>query len=160
MSAERPKTRISKLLVDRGKTKSSSGEEWNRVLYGIEFEFSSEATMKDFEDARQAAESKIVEWIKEGIAEKPVAPSALDPAQLDKLPWKHYQTKELVGPGHTGWILWERDGGADLAKIIRESQEQKLKIGPYEFVFSGKEKQFISRKVVEPVEPKEEAPSQ
>jgi len=151
MTEEKPKTRISKLLVDRGKSKSSSGEEWNRVLYGIEFEFSSEATMKDFEEARQAAETKIGEWLKEKVVEKSVAPSPLDPAVIDKLPWRSYQTKELVGTGHHAWILWERDGGEELAKALREAPEQKLMIGPYEFAFSGKEKQFLSRKVVEPI---------
>jgi len=154
MSTEKPKARITKLAVERGKTKSSTGEESNRLFYGIEFEFSLDATTKDFEDARQAAETKISEWMKESLTH---TSAALDINRIDKLPWKHYQTKEVVGPGHTGWILWERDGGAELARAIRESPEQKLKLGPYEFVFSGKEKHFISRRVIEPVE---EAPQQ
>ena len=154
MSGERPKTRISKLLVDRGKTKSASGEEWNKVLYGIEFEFSSEATMKDFEDARQAADAKIVEWIKEKFAEKvaegavekpamPAMPSRRDPAQLEKLPWKPYKE------GHrAGWIFSNLPEAQDLAKAIRESPEQKIEVGEFQYRFSGPKEDpllFISR---------------
>src|SRR3989337_443710 len=124
-------------------------EEWQRAYYELEFQFSEGTTSEDFELSRKSALEAIKLWLSEK-AEAP-APVKQSVEELDKLPWKHYQTKEVVGPGHAGWILIERDGGDELAKAIRESPEQKLKIGPYEFVFSGKEKQFLSRKVVEPI---------
>ena len=140
---EKPKVRISRLTVDRGESKSNSGEVWKRCFYGIECEFSSEATAKDFEDARKAADSKIVEWIKEGIAEKPVAPSALDPTQQDKLPWKPYKA------GHrAGWVFSNLPEAQDLAKAIRESPEQKIELGEFQYRFSGPKEDpllFISR---------------
>ena len=157
MSAERPKTRISKLLVDRGKTKSSSGKEWTRVLYGIEFEFSSDATVKDFEDARQAAEARISEWLKEKVAEKPAMPSwRVDPAQLEKLPWKPYRE------GHrAGWVFSNLPEAQDLAKAIRESPEQKIEVGEFQYRFSGPKEDpllFISRNPTV-TKPKEEGAS-
>ena len=161
MSGEGPKSRISRLVVDRGKSKSSSGEEWNRVLYGIEFEFSPDATGKDFEDARQAAEARISEWLKEKVAEKvvekPAAPSwRVDPAQLEKLPWKPYRE------GHrAGWVFSNVPEAQDLAKAIRESPEQKIEVGEFQYRFSGPKEDpllFISRNPTV-TKPKEEGAS-
>jgi len=148
--SEKPK--ITKLVVGRGSTRKIAGtENFDKVYYQIEFEFPERPRADEFEQARKAGLETIEAWLNEAIA-KP----SLSVEEIDKLPWKHYQTKEIVGPGHTGWILWDRDGGAELAKAVRESPEQKLKIGPYEISFSGKEKQFLSRKVVEPTEAVEE----
>ena len=143
MSGERPKTRISRLVVDRGKSRSSSGEEWIRILYGIEFEFSPDATMKDFEDARKASDAKIIEWLKEKAVEKPAMPNPLDPAEIDKLPWKPYKE------GHrAAWIFSNVPEAQPLAKAIRESPEQRIELGEFQYRFSEPKEDpllFISR---------------
>jgi hypothetical protein len=146
------KARITRLVVGLGRTSRPdlNREEWQRAYYELEFQFSEGTTSKDFELSRKSALEAIKLWLSEKPAEEP-KPSAVSIEEIDKLPWRSYQTKDLIGPGHHAWILWERDGGEELAKAIREAPEQKLKIGPYEFAFSGKEKQFLSRKVVEPI---------
>jgi len=150
---EKPK--ITKLVVGRGSTRKIAGtENFDKVYYQIEFEFAERPRANEFEQARKVGFETITAWLNEAIA-KP----SLSVEEIDKLPWKHYQTKDIVGPGHIGWILWDRDGGADLAKAIEQEPEKKLKLDPYEFSFSGKERQFISRKVIEPTEPASEAPS-
>jgi hypothetical protein len=119
--------------------------------------------MKDFEDAFRAADAKIMEWIKEKVAEKvaegavekpaapravekpamPAMPSRRDPAQLEKLPWKPYKE------GHrAGWIFSNVPEAQDLAKAIRESPEQKIEVGEFQYRFSGPKEDpllFISR---------------
>jgi hypothetical protein len=154
---EKPKVRISRLTVDRGESKSNSGEVWKRCFYGIEFEFSSEATAKDFEDAHQAADAKIIEWLKEKVAEKPATPSwRVDPAQLEKLPWKPYKE------GHrAAWIFSNVPEAQPLAQAIRESPEQKIEVGEFQYRFSGPKEDpllFISRNPTV-TKPKEEGAS-
>lgn len=139
MSKEEKKPYISKLVVKAGKTTGPD--------YEIEFNFTSAPTKEEFEGARKAALDAINAWQNEVRAE-----------EFDKLPWRDYKTKEPVGTGHTGWIMWERDNGADLAKLIRQAPAEKLKLGQYEFTFSGKEKQFISRKVIEPATEEPQTP--
>jgi len=134
---EKPRLYISRLVVKAGKPNGGPA-------YEVEFTFPVAPTRDEFEDSRKAGLSAIRGWLRE---KEPI-----DLADIEALPWKNYQTKQPVGPGHTGWIMWDREGGAELAKAVRESPEQKLKIGPYEISFSGKEKQFLSRKVVEPTE--------
>ena len=138
---EKPRAYVSRLVVKAFKFD---------VGYELEFTFPTAATKDDFEAARKSGLESIHAWLNE----KTAAP-ALTVEVVDKLPWKDYKTKEPMGPGHTGWIMWDRDGGGALARVIHEAPEQRLKLGSYEFVFSGKEKQFIGRRVVEP----EEAPS-
>lgn len=155
--SEKAKPRISRLIVGLGKTTRSNAQEvWQRRYFELEFEFSEAPKADEFELARKAALETIEGWLNEKAMEPP-KPNLLSVEAIEKLPWKNYQTKELVEPGHTGWILWERDGGFELAKALREAPEQKLKIGPYEITFSGKDRQFLSRKVVEPIP---EAPAQ
>jgi len=141
--SEKPRPYISRLVVKAGKP--NGGPE-----YSVEFTFPVAPTRDEFEDCRKAGLSAIRGWLKEK--------EPLDLAAVDALPWKSYQTKELVGSGHTGWIMWEKDGGGFLAKAIEESPNKHLKLGPYEFSFSGREGQFISRKVVEPTEPEQTEP--
>jgi hypothetical protein len=137
MSIEKPKPYVSRLVVKLGK---QGGPE-----YSVEITFPVVPTSEEFEKARKAALHDIQEWLKE---KEPVGI-----AEVERLPWKDYKTKEPVGAGHTGWIMWEKDGGGQLAKAIEEEPEKKLKLGPYELVFSGDKKQFIGRRVVEPIEP-------
>lgn len=142
---EAQKPYLSKLVVKLGKPNNGPG-------YEVEFTFPKAPTPEEFQKARSAALHDIQEWLKQ--KEEPTEPLTLE--DVNKLPWKDYQKKEPVSPEHSGWIFWERDGGGQLAKLLEESPDKKLKLGPYEFAFSGNQKQFIGRKVVEPVEP--EAP--
>jgi hypothetical protein len=141
---EKPKVRISRLTVDRGESKSNSGEVWKRCFYGIEFEFSSEATTKDFEDAHKVAEAKFNEWMSESFKEKPTQEKrSLNVDEIDRLLWKPYKA------GHrAGWIFSNLPEAQDLAKAIRESPEQKIELGEFQYRFSGPKEDpllFISR---------------
>jgi len=114
---EKTQAHISRLVVKAGKSD---------LAYEVQFEFPQGTTPEEFETARRRGIEAIRGWLRE---KEPV-----DLADVERLPWKGYQTKALIEPGHTGWIFWEKDRGAELAKAIRESPEQKLKLGPYEFV--------------------------
>lgn len=137
---------LSRLVVKLGKPVGPGFE--------VEFTFPKAATPEEFQKARTAALHDMREWLKE---KEPVEPLTVE--DVEKLPWKSYKEvdeegkKKLVGPGHSGWIFWEKDGGGPLARLVDESPDKKLKLGSYEFAFSGKEKQFIGRNVVEPIEP-------
>jgi len=70
----------------------------------------------------------------------------LDMAQIEQLPWKTYQGKTPCTPGEAGWIFTNTEGAEELVKAIKSSPKEKLDIPQYQFSFSGKEKQFISRR--------------
>jgi hypothetical protein len=142
---EKPRAYVSRLVIKLGKP---SGPE-----YSVEITFPVAPTADEFEKARKAALHDIRGWLDEKEVVKP-----LTVEDVNKLPWRDYQKKEPVSPEHDGWVMWERDGGGELARAIDEASEKKLKLGPYEFVFSGKEKQFIGRKVVEPTQKQNGAP--
>jgi len=148
--SETQKPFVSRLVVKLGKPGGPGFE--------VEFTFPKAATPEEFQKARTAALHDIREWLKE---KEPVEPLTVE--DVEKLPWKSYKEvdedgqKKLVGPEHTGWIFWAKEGGGPLTRLIDESPDKKLKLGPYEFAFSGPQKQFIGRKVVEPVEPETES---
>lgn len=142
--SETQKPFISRLVVKLGKP---------NLGYEVEFTFPKAPGPGEFQKARAAALHDLREWLKE---KEPVELVTVE--DVEKLPWKSYKetdeegNKKLVGPEHAGWIFWEKDGGGPLARLIDESPDKKLKLGPYEFAFSGNQRQFIGRKAVEPVE--------
>ena len=139
--ATKPQPYISRLVVKAVRPVPQGPE------YTIEIAFPTVPTKEEFEAARKALLGAIYGWQAEILLE-----------EFDKLPWKHYQTKALVGPGHTGWILVERDGGQTLAKLIEACPEKKLRVGQYEFSFSGEKNQFLSRQVTAPAAPETPTP--
>ncbi len=83
----------------------------------------------------------------------PVNIPEIDLAELDECPWLTYK-KNPAGPGKAAWIknpahfehfdapkvLWE------LVKAMEGEKDHKLVLGDMEYVFGGKEGQFINRK--------------
>lgn len=83
----------------------------------------------------------------------PVNIPEIDLAELDECPWQTFQ-KTKAGPGTAAWIknpahfehfdapkvLWE------LVKAMEGKKDHKLVLGDMEYVFGGKEGQFINRK--------------
>jgi len=138
--------KITKLTVGRGRTsRPSEQEEWLKEYYELEADVSDVATEDDMEKARISLEQKLVGWLSEPTA--PQLPK-LDMSEVEKLPWKDYQKKQPCRPGESGWIFANTEGAQELAKLIKASPKEKLDLVVYQFTFSGREKQFISRKAV------------
>jgi len=136
------KPRISRLVVGLGKTSrpSSEREEWVKTHYEIEFEVGGGVTPDEFEKARKAALQTIEGWLAASANKSALA--ELNPAELDKLPWKEYK------PGHrNAWIFANTKGAENLLEAIKSAQNGKVEVGGFAYRLSGKELQFISRTV-------------
>lgn len=90
---------------------------------------------KGFEDAAK----------KEPATENKAKEIALPGSEnISKLPWKNYQTKETAKSNEAAWIFANTQG---LEVLIAELKtHDKVLVGSFEYAFSGKEHQFISRK--------------
>ena len=65
---------------------------------------------------------------------------------LDKLPWKSYQTKQLTtNPKEAAWI-WANARGAEALAEQMKQHNGKVSVSGMEYMFSGQTQQFISRK--------------
>jgi hypothetical protein len=120
-----------------------------RDYYEIEFLIDQDVTLQEFKKAREAAVKQINEWLNEKTAPE-TAKEALDPAELDKLPWKPYRE------GHrAAWIFSNTEGAEKLVEALKE--KGKLEIDEYAYRFSGPKddpKRFISRNPTKPRENK------
>jgi len=138
--------KIVRLVVGRGRTtRPSDQEEWIREYYELEADVTDLATEESLEQARVKLEGKLISWLSEPTA--PQLPK-LDMAEVEKLPWKTYKDKTPCTPGESGWAFANAPGAEGLVKAIKSSPNEKLELPPYRFTFSGKEKQFISRKAI------------
>jgi len=135
------KTRIGRLVVGLGKThRPSEAEEWERRYFEIEFKIGEEATPEDFAAAKKTGIDTILGWLNEPLAKSPLA--ELNPAELDKLPWKEYKA------GHrNAWIFANTQGAERLIEAIRSAPNGRVEVGGFVYRLSGKELQFISRTV-------------
>jgi len=143
--SEKEKPKITKLVVGRGSTRKIAGtENFDKTYYQIEFEFPERPRADEFEQARKAGLETIEAWLGEKI--EPTTAKPLDPAELEKLPWKPYKE------GHrAGWVF--TDKAEQLADLIRHSETGKVQIGEFEYKFSGPEENrmmFISRTPIKP----------
>lgn len=140
----RLKPHISRLIVRSDKV--------GNLGYEVEFEFPYGSTTAEFEAARQRGLQAINTWLNEKQqSAPPTTAKPLDPAELDKLPWKLYKQ------GHrAGWVF--TDKAEQLAQLIRHSETGMVQIGEFEYDFSGPKGEnptlFIRRT---PIEPKKEA---
>jgi len=135
--------RVSRLVVGLGKTSRPNvdRDEWVKTHYEIEFEIGAGLTPDEFEKARKAALQTIEGWLAESVVKSALA--ELNPAELDKLPWKEYK------PGHrNAWIFANTEGAERLFEAIKSVQSGKVEVGGFVYRLSGKELQFISRTVV------------
>jgi len=139
-------TKIIRLVVGRGRTsRPSDQEEWTREYYELEADVTDLATEESLEQARVKLEGKLISWLSEPTA--PQLPK-LDMAEVEKLPWTRYSDKMPCKPGDSGWVLRKVEGTEELVKAIKAAPKEKLELSPYQFTFSGTEKQFISRKAI------------
>jgi DNA uptake protein ComE-like DNA-binding protein len=103
---------------------------------------------EDVQAARMSLEGILDQWLSLSVEAKPEAQiPKIDLAELDELPWTTYKTKEPAKEGEAGWIFANTKGAEELAKAMQKC-EGKLELGAYEYRFSGKEKNFITRKPV------------
>jgi len=143
--------KITKLTVGRGRTsRSPNQEEWLKEYYELEADVTDITAEDGLEKARVSLEQKLIGWLSEPAATQPAAPQLpkLNMAEIEKLPWKDYQRKQPCRPGDPGWIFTNVEGAQELANLIKASPKEKLVLPPYQFSFSGQEKQFISRKPI------------
>jgi hypothetical protein len=82
-------------------------------------------------------------------APEPTRMPSLDPDELAKLPWQHYQDKKPAAPVEAGWIFANTKGAEVLVQLLRDQggKEIPVTIGEVIFLisFSGPENKFISR---------------
>jgi hypothetical protein len=140
-----PCLRITKLVVSRGHSVPTEGPdgEWVKTFYTVEAELGEG---EDLAAARLELVNKINGWLGKPVSvEKALE---LDPAELDKLPWKPYRE------GHrAAWIFSNQQGAKKLAEAIRASSNGKVEIGDLAYRFSGPKedrKLFISRNPLKP----------
>jgi len=137
--------KIERIVVGKGKSVPHDGPEgkWSKVYYQLE---AVPAESEDVQAVRMSLEGILDQWL--SVEPKPEAEiPKLDLAELDGLPWTTYKTKEPAKEGEAGWIFANTKGAEELAKAMQKS-EGKLELGACEYRFSGKEKQFITRKPV------------
>jgi len=144
--------RVSKIVVGKGKTVPVKGPEgeWLKTFYSVE------AELDEGEDpvaARLGLEQLLDQWL-QGEVTGPEDIPKLDLGDLDALPWLTYKTKEPAKSDEAGWVKnpehfsnFDSPVAAELAKALKRAGK-KLELGEYEYSFSGKESQFISRRPV------------
>ena len=64
---------------------------------------------------------------------------------LNKLPWRSYQTKEAAKENEAAWIFANTKGAGALLATLKTKGE-KVQLGKFEYQLQGNEKQFIARK--------------
>ena len=137
--------KIERIVVGKGKSVPVAGPdgEWSKVYYQLE---AVPAEGENVQAVRTGLEDILDQWL--SVEAKPEAEiSKLDLAELDQLPWTTYKTKEPAKEGEAGWIFANTKGAEELVKAMQKC-EGKLELGAYEYRFSGKEKNFITRKPV------------
>jgi len=137
--------KIERIVVGKGKSVPHDGPEgeWSKVYYQLE---AMPAEGEDVQAVKMSLEGILDQWL--SVEAKPEAEiPKIDLAELDGLPWTTYKTKEPAKEGEAGWIFTNTKGAEELVKAVQKS-EGKLELGPYEYRFSGKEKQFITRSPV------------
>ncbi|MBT0160975.1 hypothetical protein G4O51_13440 [Candidatus Bathyarchaeota archaeon A05DMB-2] len=135
--------KVERIVVGKGKSVPVAGPdgEWSKVYYQLE---AVPTEGEDVQATRMSLEGILDQWL--SVETKPEAEiPKLDLAELDGLPWTTYKTKEPAKEGEAGWIFASTKGAEELAKAMQKS-EGKLELGTYEYRFSGKDSQFISRK--------------
>jgi len=138
---------IERIWVRKGVTRRvPSGEEaWERQ------EIEVEASVEEGELPDRVYDylsEKIDEWLLTVPVEEVKAVPKLDPAEVEDLPWTSYATKQRAKPGEAGWIFTATKGAEELAKAIQRSKGERLRLGRYEYRFSGDKRRFISRRRV------------
>jgi len=66
---------------------------------------------------------------------------------FDHLPWRSYKTKQAATTEENAWIFTNTSSAETLLKTIKDNNE-KSTIGAFEYILTGPEKQFITRKPV------------
>jgi len=137
--------KIERIVVGKGKSVPHDGPEgeWSKVYYQLE---AVPAESEDVQAVRMGLEGILDQWLSAEAKPEAEIPK-IDLAELDQLPWTTYKTKEPAKEGEAGWIFANTKGAEELAKAMQKS-EGKLELGAYEYRFSGKETQFITRKPV------------
>jgi hypothetical protein len=137
--------KVERIVVGKGKSVPRDGPEgeWSKVYYQLE---ALPAEGEDVQAVKMSLEGILDHWL--SVEAKPeVGVPKLDLAELERLPWTAYKTKEPAKEGEAGWIFANTNGAEELVKAMQKC-EGKLELGAYEYRFSGKEKNFITRKPV------------
>jgi hypothetical protein len=139
---------LKRLVVGKGKTvRPGEADEWVKDYFEIEASIENPAEL----EATKANLSGLIDgWLsphKPATRETPKK-TQLASQELEKLPWKTYNSKEDCKPNEAGWIFTNALGAEALSELIKkQDKEPVVQIGDYNFSvkFSGAEKQFIGR---------------
>ncbi|MGA2385277.1 MAG: hypothetical protein ABSG33_01945 [Candidatus Bathyarchaeia archaeon] len=139
---------LKRLVVGKGKTsRPGEADEWVKNYFEIEASVENPA---ELEAAKANLSGLIDGWLS---THKPVPRETPKKTQLisqdlEKLPWKTYNSKEDCKPNEAGWIFTNTPGAEALSELIKkQDKEPVIQIGDCNFTvrFSGAEKQFIGR---------------
>jgi hypothetical protein len=139
---------LKRLIVGKGKTsRPCDADEWSKEYYELE---ASIENSSELEDTKANLAGLIDGWLsphKPATRETPKK-TQLASQEIEKLPWKTYNSKEDCKPNEAGWIFTNTPGAEVLSDFIeKQGKEAVVQIGAYNFDirFSGAEKQFIGR---------------
>jgi hypothetical protein len=142
--------KVTKLTVGKGKTTGDEQDQkWLRQYFELEAEIQSE---HDIELAKASMEALIDAWLRGESVNSPqttmpskgATTTELPGVDLAKLPWKSYQTKETAKENEAAWIFANTKSAEPLLAVLKT--KDKIQIAHFEYSFSGRERQFISRK--------------
>jgi DNA transposition AAA+ family ATPase len=139
---------LKRLIVGKGKTsRPCDADEWSKEYYELE---ASIENSSELEATRANLSGLIDGWLsphKPATRETPKK-TQLSSQEIEKLPWKTYNSKEDCKPNEAGWIFTNTPGAEALSDLIKkQGKEVVVQIGDYNFSvkFSGAENQFIGR---------------
>jgi hypothetical protein len=145
--------KVTKLTVGKGKTTGDEKQgEWIKRYYELEVSIEDE---HDTEIAKASAEGLIDGWLsgtkivepQTQMAKQEMKSEELPRADLAKLPWKSYQTKQDAKENEAAWIF-SNTAGAEALLATLKAKDGKTRMGDFDYQIQGQEKQFISRKPV------------
>jgi hypothetical protein len=139
---------LKRLVVGKAKTsRLGEADEWVKDYFEIEASIENPGEL----EATKANLTGLIDgWLslnKPATRETPKK-TQLSPQELERLPWKTYNSKEDCKLNEAGWIFTNTPGAEALSELIKkQDKELVIQIGNYSFTvrFSGAEKQFIGR---------------
>jgi hypothetical protein len=128
------------------------GENFEKTEFMLTVDLSAlaEQRVDVVEDAKNRVMDLLDKWTDEVKGTSDVQESVknipkVDVANVDKLPWKTFKTKEPCTPHEAGWIQTTHPDAVELADTLKKTGKDGLTIGNMTYKFSGDKGQFINR---------------
>lgn len=148
-----PAAMLKKLVVSKGKSQpiNQDKEVWIKTMFTIEMEFSPDSTSEDLQQAKINTEKIIDQWLSEHPL--PMATEVINMEIIEAIPWKAskwVRKEDEDRKARHGEDAYVHRSECDfrLEQLIEEAHGKKVVLPPYEFTFSGADKQFVSRRAI------------